>query len=182
MTRLLMRRARHPFILLLLFAVYSLIALSPLAPLALKSPRLAHAITGECSGDCEICGCAPERRASRTCCCWKKKLREKRMAARRTAGSPGPGHGCCHKRMRYGPDAEAGERDAGSSVELRCTPCGGSGKAASAASGEQHHIPCRFVADISLPSCSQFAVHRVHFPKLPPHKPPVPPPEILLTA
>jgi hypothetical protein len=60
---------------LILVLIYSLITLSPLAPLALKSPRVAHAVTGECSGNCEICGCSAERRVSRTCCCWIKKLK-----------------------------------------------------------------------------------------------------------
>jgi hypothetical protein len=47
--------------------------MSPLAPLALRSPLIAHAATGECVGDCAICGCSPEARANHTCCCWKKK-------------------------------------------------------------------------------------------------------------
>ena len=54
---------------LLLTAVYLTVTLTPLAPLALQSPSLAHAITGECSGDCDICGCSAETRANRTCCC-----------------------------------------------------------------------------------------------------------------
>jgi len=60
---------------LMLAIIYSLIILSPLAPLALKSPRVAHAATGECSGNCDICGCSAERRANHTCCCWMKKMK-----------------------------------------------------------------------------------------------------------
>jgi len=59
---------------LLLTGIYLLITLSPLAPLAMKSAHIAHAITGECTGDCEIDGCSPERRVTHTCCCWRKKL------------------------------------------------------------------------------------------------------------
>ena len=58
---------------LLLTVVYLAVTLSPLAPLALQSPSLAHAITGECSGDCDICGCSAEARANHTCCCAQKK-------------------------------------------------------------------------------------------------------------
>ncbi|OGR24915.1 MAG: hypothetical protein A2X79_07430 [Desulfuromonadaceae bacterium GWB2_53_15] len=58
---------------LLLTVIYSLIILTPLAPLALRSATIAHAVTGECAGDCAICGCSPEHSANRTCCCWKKK-------------------------------------------------------------------------------------------------------------
>jgi hypothetical protein len=60
---------------LVLTGIYLLVTLSPLAPLAMFSPHVAHAITGECVGDCRICGCSPERSASHTCCCWQKKLK-----------------------------------------------------------------------------------------------------------
>jgi hypothetical protein len=37
-----------------------------LVPLSVHSKRVAHALTGECSGDCEIDGCALESRATYT--------------------------------------------------------------------------------------------------------------------
>jgi hypothetical protein len=64
-------------ITLVLTMMYMAITISPLAPLALRSKVIAHAVTGECSGDCDICGCSPERRANHTCCCWQKKLQQK---------------------------------------------------------------------------------------------------------
>ena len=75
---------------LLLSVIYLTITVSPLAPLALKSPRLAHAITGECSGDCDICGCSAEKRANHTCCCQRKK----KLEARHKTPS------CCEKKER----------------------------------------------------------------------------------
>jgi hypothetical protein len=54
--------------------IYSAMAVSPLAAFAAKSDRSARAVIGECSGDCAVCGCSPERSASHTCCCWQKKL------------------------------------------------------------------------------------------------------------
>ena len=62
---------------LVLVILYVLIVLSPLAPLALRSVVVAHALSGECAGECGLCGCAPERSANHTCCCWQKKLHQK---------------------------------------------------------------------------------------------------------
>lgn len=66
------RRPRY-IAALVLVVLYALIVLGPLAPLAMQSPAIAHALTGECAGDCSACGCAPERSASHSCCCWQKK-------------------------------------------------------------------------------------------------------------
>jgi len=55
-----------------------LIVMSPLASLAMYSKTALHLVTGECSGDCDICGCSPESRANHTCCCAKKN--QKRAA------------------------------------------------------------------------------------------------------
>jgi len=59
---------------LALIVLYAMITMSPLASLAMRSATVAHAITGECAGDCIICNCSPERSANHTCCCWQKKL------------------------------------------------------------------------------------------------------------
>jgi hypothetical protein len=68
------RRSYRKLIAVILTTIYLIIALSPLAPLAMHSKAVAHAVTGECVGDCRICGCSPEARANHTCCCAKKKL------------------------------------------------------------------------------------------------------------
>lgn len=57
-----------------LTVLFLVITISPLFTLAMRSKTIAHAITGECTGDCDTCGCSIERRASHTCCCWQKKL------------------------------------------------------------------------------------------------------------
>jgi len=86
-----MRRSQRYITSLFMAVLYLLITGMPLAPLAMHSPRVAHAVTGECSGDCGICGCAPERSASRACCCWQKKLAGEKVAAK-------PGEkSCCKK-------------------------------------------------------------------------------------
>lgn len=71
--RLFSATSRRFWSALLLTVLYAGIALSPLAPFALKSARIAHAVTGECSGNCDIDGCPLESRINRTCCCWQKK-------------------------------------------------------------------------------------------------------------
>ena len=68
-----MKKPSRNIVALILTVIYTLIIMSPLAPLAMKSPRVAHAVTGECSGNCDICGCSAERRANRACCCFMKK-------------------------------------------------------------------------------------------------------------
>ncbi len=67
--------------------LYILITLTPLSPLALKSARIAHAVTGECSGDCDIDGCSLESRANHTCCCWQKKLKQAGLSKNPSTGS-----------------------------------------------------------------------------------------------
>jgi hypothetical protein len=71
-----MCRSRRCLIFWLMIALYTVVVMSPLAPVAMRSAYLAHAFTGKCSGDCKICGCSLERRTAHTCCCWQKKLRE----------------------------------------------------------------------------------------------------------
>jgi hypothetical protein len=110
----------------ILLVIYSLITVSPLAPLTLKSPKAAHAVTGECSGNCDICGCSAERRANHTCCCWQKKLK--------------PRHGsdkvadCCKKKVRH--------RMA--MISCNC-PCGGNKQPFLPGADGSEHLPYRFV-------------------------------------
>jgi hypothetical protein len=90
-----MKRASLNIVALLLSVIYIMISLSPLAPLTLRSASLAHAVAGECSGNCDICGCSAERRASRTCCCWIKKLKHEH--AKKKVPD------CCRKKLNKTP-------------------------------------------------------------------------------
>jgi hypothetical protein len=71
-----MCRMRRHIVSWFLIALYTVVIVSPLAPAAMRSAYLAHAFTGKCAGDCNICGCSRERRNAHTCCCWQNKLRE----------------------------------------------------------------------------------------------------------
>lgn len=78
------KRTMRRFFAASLTVIYLVIALSPLAPFAMYSKVVAHAVTGECSGDCDICGCSQESRANHTCCCAKKKQVQARDIQLRT--------------------------------------------------------------------------------------------------
>lgn len=89
-----MKRPSRHIKALVLAVVYTLIALSPLELFVLPSTAIAHAITGECAGDCSVCDCSPERSASRTCCCWQKKLQDERKQEQEQVPD------CCKKKER----------------------------------------------------------------------------------
>lgn len=59
-----------------------------ITPFSVHSKHVAHAITGECSGDCEIDGCSLESRTNHSCCCVMKK-QQATGAAKAAAGD------CC---------------------------------------------------------------------------------------
>jgi hypothetical protein len=71
-----MKKCNRSITSLLMTIIYMVIVFSPLAPLAMQSKHVAHAVTGECSGDCKVDGCSLERSAAHTCCCWQKKKHE----------------------------------------------------------------------------------------------------------
>lgn len=103
-------------IALILTTVYLTIVLGSLAPLALHSPVVAHALTGECAEDCRICGCSPERSASHTCCCWQKKLRREKLEAQEQ-----PMADCCTKNKKRTSEVSISECPCGSGKFLAFT-------------------------------------------------------------
>jgi hypothetical protein len=89
-----MKRPMRGIIAAALTAIYLVISLSPLASLAMHSKAVAHAVTGECSGDCDICGCSPESRASNSCCCSRKRQQQAHIHEDEHNGTPD----CCKKK------------------------------------------------------------------------------------
>lgn len=155
-----MQTSRRHIISALLTALYLLVILSPLAPLAMHSKHIAHAITGECGGDCSICGCAPERSATRSCCCWQKRLAEAHAVSGATCASSRPtaAANCCapHKQKAARDQlaaSTAGETDPahGARSTIGVLPCG-SGKLVALWGTEQiHHLPSRFSSQAMPP-------------------------------
>jgi len=144
---------------LVLVLIYSMITLSPLAPLALKSPRVAHAVTGECSGNCDICGCSAERRANHTCCCWMKRLKHQHGSEHAS---------CCKKKMRH------------RMPMLSCNcPCGGSKQPFLPGAENSEHLPNCFSEKVVLDYDTLFhsTVNRLYYLDV---DPPDPPPKINL--
>jgi len=90
------KRSFRKLTAIVMMTVYLLIVLSPLAPLAMYSKSVAHAVTGECSGDCNICGCSLESRTNHTCCCAKKKQQSRLPAGEHSEQLPVPKkRSCC---------------------------------------------------------------------------------------
>lgn len=160
-----MIRSSRYTVSLLLTVIYLLITMSPLAPLALKSPRVAHAVTGECSGDCDICGCSLERRADHTCCCWQKKLKREHDHDEEQLPA------CCKKKQRSGKPM----------LTSNC-PCGSGKHIALWGADKNEQIPCQFIAGI--PSSFGNLLAGVYERRLTGRygDPPDPPPKLMLLS
>jgi hypothetical protein len=123
-------RPQRTIVAAAMMVLYLFISLCPLLSPALQSKAVLHALTGACSGDCDICGCSAESRTSHSCCCARKT----RLQAQRDAAVPN----CCKK-----PSAT------GQVVIASCgCPCG-SGKAiASAGNKLSEIVPFYFSTDL----------------------------------
>jgi hypothetical protein len=126
-----MKRSSRYIVALVLTVIYLLITMSPLAPLVLLSPAVAHAVTGECAGNCDICGCSLERRAGKTCCCWLKKLKKEHDHEQEQLPD------CCKKKHKA------------AKPELKCNcPCGSGKHIALWGADNNEQIPCQIIAGI----------------------------------
>lgn len=154
-----MKRLPRHIIAGVLALLFLAIIFSPLANLGLHSAIIIHAMTGECSGDCDICGCSPERRASHTCCCWLKKLKNN------------PNHneqatGCCIK-----------EKKAQTRTLSSTCPCGSGKQLALWGKEELQVLPYHFSGSNVLLRKDRFS-HQTSDRLVSRNvKPPVPPPE-----
>lgn len=180
-----MKKCRYPVIALMLFTVYSVIVLSPLAPLALKSPTLAHAITGQCSGNCDICGCSAERRASKSCCCWMKKKRAEEARVKSSLRCCSVEKtACCSSGAKKSEGVHcsemlpAGTQENPPEVFYRCSPCGKGSVTLFTGTGSYQHLPCLFRENLSVPSESMLANFHSEFFLSRYQEPPDPPPKL----
>ena len=169
---------------LLLLAVYLLISLSPLAPLAMHTKAVAHAVTGECAGDCNICGCSPASRANQTCCCARKNRQAQHPElARVEADEPE----CCRKIREEAAEPDTRdqhpEQSSSSVTVLKCgCPCDGGKPFSLSGIGFSELIPYVHECD-SLPY-AEASYHPPFNPSMASRhaEPPDPPPRLTPTA
>lgn len=163
-----MNRSHRYITSLLMTVVYLLIVFSPLAPLAMQSNLNVHAHGSECSGDCRIDGCSPERSAAHTCCCWQSR---KKTTGDAFAGSAG---GCCGTRPAPAASKQAGHcpstvahddqdehgavsssdgttNDKSHSTSIGTLPCGSGKHIALWGAENVQHLPYHFSGEILLP-------------------------------
>lgn len=166
-----MKKSHRNITSLLMMAIYLLIVFSPLTPLAMQSKLVAHAVTGECSGDCRIDGCSLERSANHTCCCWQKKQHNAHVANLHSESAvcetPSPTKvsqkksPCCEGDVHEAAEntsnlnvASAPPSQKSTTTTITSSPCG-SGKLFSFLNiQETQHIPFCFSGEIPSPEQS----------------------------
>lgn len=116
--------------------LYLAIIFSPLASFAMQSTGTAPVVSRECSGDCNLCGCLPESRASNTCCCSKKRQQQAHIHEDGEDGTPD----CCKKK----------HVEKKTVIACGC-PCGSGKQAALSASGTSEVLPFHFTEQFSIP-------------------------------
>ena len=148
-------------------ALYLAIILIPLASFDMQSTNAAPVGIRECTGDCNLCGCSPESRASNTCCCSMKRQQQAQIHEDGEDSSPD----CCKKKPV--------EKK---TVIACCCPCGNGKQTALSASGTSELLPFHFTEQFSTPHAD------THFPILT-HRltsrhgePPDPPPKLSICS
>lgn len=142
--------------------IYLCLSVSPLISPALRSKVVLHALTGECTGSCETCGCSPENSARGTCCCAKKR---QLTDLRRHEELPD----CCRK---------AAPESGATVISCGC-PCGKSDSLLASAAKAGELLPFYFQPGFAIPHSGtrHLEVPRIVLSRLP--EPPDPPPDIL---
>jgi len=160
-------RPMRRMIAAILTVTYLLIASSPLASLAMHSKVVVHAVTGECSGDCDICGCSLESRASKTCCCSKKRQQQAHIHEDVEDVSPD----CCKK------------VPAKTKTIIACgCPCGNAKQVALSASCTSEVVPFNFTECFNVPHTGTIFSKSTHRLTSRHGEPPDPPPKLSLCS
>ncbi len=170
-----MKRLPRYLTSLLMTVVYLLLTLSPLVSIGIQAQPFLQVLSRECSGDCGRCGCSAERSASRSCCCWQKKLAEAKKqramlnascslattASSKTAGD------CCDKHSQqedYDQEAVVTTPQTGNSpdngsdtVGISTCPCGSDKDLAFSGTEKSQHIPFRYSGRMLLPQVTSFS-------------------------
>jgi len=146
-----------------LAVLYLLVVLSPLLSLPMHTLSSAHAATGECSGDCNICGCSLENRANKTCCC-AQKLKQQAHAQVDEHDNTSD---CCKKKPV----------EKKTIIACGC-PCGGEKQAALSISGTSEVLPFHFTEQFNPPHTDTTYTNLTHRLISRHGEPPEPPPQL----
>lgn len=144
-------------------ALYLAIVFSPLAPFVTHSTAAAPMAIRECSGDCNLCGCSPESRASSTCCCARKKQQQ------------------AHHHEDDEDAADCCKKDpVKKKTVIACgCPCNNGKQAALAVSGTSEVLPFHFTERISIPHSITSFYSLTHRLTSRHGEPPDPPPKLV---
>jgi hypothetical protein len=145
-------------------ALYLAIIFSPLAAFAIHSPDTAPATVRECSGDCNLCGCSPESRASNTCCCSNKKRQQQAHLHEDDQNSKPD---CCKK------------KPVEKKTVIACgCPCGKGQQAALSVNGSSELLPYHFTEQLSIPHTDTTYINLTRRLTSRHGEPPDPPPKL----
>lgn len=138
----------------------------------LARTQAVHAQPGRCAMDHRICGCSPERIASRICCCFRNM--------RTAATAVEPGH--CDLRAKPHEHPDSGKEPPPASPRLTCLPCGQDSQVIGHAATEMKYlrsvralVSTHRTAPLDTPLCEYSYLG----PFL---EPPVPPPKIFFSV
>ncbi len=166
-------------------ALYLLMVFSPLASFAMHGTESAAMGIRECVGDCDLCGCSPESRASQTCCCARKKQQQAHAHDDHQDGASD----CCstkpEQQARGGehgddstPDCCAKESAPQKQVIISCgCPCGNGKQSALTIAGSSEVLPFRFTEQLTIPATTTTYSNLTHRLTSRFGEPPDPPPQ-----
>jgi hypothetical protein len=152
--------------------LYVVILLSPLAPFAVHFAGTDRAIVRQCSGDCNICGCSPESRASHTCCCAKKRMLQNQAQLHDHNDGEDDEPECCKK-----------ERAENKKTVIACgCPCGNGKQAALSVNGTSEILPFHFTETFTIPHSATLYSPLTHRLTSRLTEPPDPPPKLTFSS
>lgn len=144
--------------------LYLAMIFSPLASFAMHSAKSTITAIRECAGDCNLCGCSPESRASNTCCCSKKRAQQ----AHAHEDEDNDTADCCKK------------KPVEKKTVIACgCPCGGEKQAALTIVGTSEVLPFRFTEQFSIPDTKTIYSNLTHRLTSRHGEPPDPPPKLV---
>ncbi|MDA8430460.1 MAG: hypothetical protein M0T70_14505 [Geobacteraceae bacterium] len=157
-------RSKRTIVAAGLTIIYLLLSLGPLTAGIKHANLFAHSIRVECSGDCNLCGCSPEKRASKTCCCSMKQQQEAQARAHESEDGTAD---CCKKL----PEKKQ---------TFVCSyPCGSDQQIDLTAADESEVIPSHFREGFSLSPIETTFTTTAHLLASRHGDPPDPPPKLV---